>query len=165
MAACAAPACRTITAAARMKQLRRAIFIWLLPNAFAQLLYCRILAAPRKARLWQVGRFECNGLHLPQPEGLKTLLRPPPLAHSALQAASDASRVEGSEDRSIANWSHGTIRPERRNRSPCLPARCPGWSRTCSPDTLRLTVPLKPFTPLTLTFGYPTLPLPRSPKS
>jgi hypothetical protein len=27
-----------------------------------------------------------------------------------------------------------------------------------NPDTLRLTVPLKPFTRLTLTFGYPTLP-------
>src|SRR5207302_1019649 len=63
MAACAAPGCRTMAAAARMKHLRRAIFIWLLPNAFAQLLYCRILAAPGKARLWQVGRFECSGLH------------------------------------------------------------------------------------------------------
>jgi hypothetical protein len=33
-----------------MKLLRRAIFIWLLPNALAQLLYCRILAAPGTAR-------------------------------------------------------------------------------------------------------------------
>jgi len=38
---------------------------WILPNAFAQLLHCRILAAPRKARLWKVGWFECKGLYGP----------------------------------------------------------------------------------------------------
>src|SRR6266404_4602079 len=93
MAACAAPACRTMAAAARMKRLRRAIFIWLLPNAFAQLLYCRILAARGKARRREVGWLECNGLHLPQPGGLKKLLRLPPLADSVLAAASGKESV------------------------------------------------------------------------
>jgi hypothetical protein len=38
---------------------------WFLPNAFAQLLHCRILAASGKGRLWKVGWFECNGLYGP----------------------------------------------------------------------------------------------------
>jgi hypothetical protein len=42
-----------------MKRVRRAIFIWLLPNAFAQLLYCRILAA-----LGKVAYGKCAGLNV-----------------------------------------------------------------------------------------------------
>src|ERR1700674_1515492 len=107
MAACAAPACRIMAAAARAKNISRAIFIGSSRMRLHSLLHCRTLAAPGKARLWQVGRFECNGLHLPQPEGPKTLLRPPPLAHSATAGSVGSPQ--------IANREHGTIRPERKS--------------------------------------------------